>query len=146
MTRKTPTPIEIPPIKTTAFIGPGIIVTCLETIMMLGSAHVINKPSANENKITMKMFFCFDKDVPMYSPTLLKEDDAPIWNKAKPTIRTTMPAIINQRFELDVSVVILAKFVKCNIKMIAIIGTIESDEEIKADKYLFLTTVNILKH
>ena len=113
--------------------------------MMLGSAHVINNPKVNENKMTIKTFFCFDKEVPMYSPTLLNEEEAPIWNNARPVIKTIIPIRTSQRLEFDVSVVILAKFVKCNIKIIAIIGTIESDEDINADKCLFLTTINILK-
>lgn len=112
---------------------------------MLGSAHVINKPKVNANKMTMKRLFCFDNEVPMYSPTLLNEDEAPIWNNARPVIKTIIPIRTSQRLEFDVSVVILAKFVKCNIKIIAIIGTIESDEDINADKCLFLTTTNILK-
>ena len=145
ITTKTPTPIAIPPTRTKAFAGPGIIVTCFETIMILGSAHVINKPKANENKTTIKTFFCLERDVPMYSPTLVNDEEAPIWNNAKPAINTTMPINTNQRLELDASVVILAKLEKCKIKIIAIIGTIESEEDINADKCLFLTMLNILK-
>ena len=111
---------------------------------MLGSAHVINKPKASENKITINMFFCRESEVPIYSPTFVKDDEAPIWNRAKPTINIIIPINTNQRFEFDDSVVILATLVKCSIKIIAIIGTIDSAEEMNADKCLFLITCNIL--
>ena len=121
------------------------MVTCFETMIILGSAHVISSPKAKENRITIKTFFCFDKDVPIYSPTFVKDDEAPIWNNAKPTIKTTIPIKTNQRLELDDSVVIFAKLEKCRIKIIAIIGTIENEEDINAAKCLFLTTLYILK-
>ena len=112
---------------------------------MLGSAHVISKPNVNENKITIKTFFCLESDVPMYSPTLVNDEEAPIWNNAKPEINTIIPINTNQRLELDDSFVILAKLEKCKIKIIAIIGMMESEEDINADKCLFLTMLNILK-
>lgn len=137
-TTNTPTPIAIPPIKITAFIGPGTMVTCFETIKILGSAHVINSPKASENKTTIKMFFCLDKEAPIYSPTLLKEEDAPIWNKASPVIRINIPIRTSQMLELDPLDVIVAKPVKCNTKIIAIIGTIDNEDDINAATCLFL--------
>ena len=83
ITTKIPTPKAIPPIK----INAGTL-TCFETIKMLGSAHVIKVPKTKENKITMNKLDCLDKELPIYSPTLLKLDEATIWNNAKPTIKT----------------------------------------------------------
>ena len=139
ITIKTPTPRAIPPTSRIALSGPGTILTCFETIMILGSAHVINSPKANENNITINMFFCFESDEPIYSPTLLSDDEAPIWNNARPTIKATMPMRISQIFELFPSFVILAKPVKCIIKIIAIIGTIDRADEINADTCLFFS-------
>ena len=132
ITTNAPTPKAIPPTRMMALSGPGTIVTCLETIKILGSAHVINKPKANEKMITINKFFCFDKDAPIYSPTLASDDEAPIWNKAKPTIKTIMPIKISQIFSLLPFVVIWARPVKCIIKIIAIIGTIDRADEINA--------------
>ena len=86
MTTNIPTPSAIPPIKITA----GKL-TCFETIKILGSAQVMSVPNTNENKMTMNKLDCLDKELPIYSPTLLKLDEAPIWNNDKPIISTTMP-------------------------------------------------------
>lgn len=88
MTTNTPTPIEMPPNK----IHEGIE-TSFATIRMLGSAHVINAPNKKANKITTHNLLCFEREEPMYSPTLLKPVDAPIWNKDKPRIKNTPPTI-----------------------------------------------------
>lgn len=63
---------------------------------MLGSAQVIKAPNVNANTITIQIFFCLDKDEPMYSPTLTKLDEAPIWKIDKPTINIINPANNNQ--------------------------------------------------
>ena len=86
MTTKIPTPNAMLPIK----IIDGTL-TCLETIKMLGSAQVIKVPKTSENKMTINKLDCLDNELPMYSPTLLKLDEAPIWNKDKPIIITTIP-------------------------------------------------------
>ena len=70
-----------------------LLVSCLETIKIDGSAHVIKAPKANENTITMKRFCCLDKEPPINSPTLDKPVEAPIWKRAKPNIKTTPPII-----------------------------------------------------
>ena len=61
---------------------------------MLGSAQVIKEPKAKANKMTMNSLFCLDKELPIYSPTLVKPVEAPIWNKAKPPIKTNIPMTI----------------------------------------------------
>ena len=139
MTTNIPTPNAIPPTRMIAFAGPGTIVTCLETIKIDGSAQVISKPKLKVNKTTIKRFFCLDKEEPIYSPTLVKDEEAPIWNRANPTIKTIIPMMTNQRFLLSSGEVILDTPEKWRIKMIAIIGTIDRLEEIKADRCLFLT-------
>ena len=88
ITTNIPTPKAILPINN----NEGTL-TCLETIKMLGSAHVINVPKTSENKTMMNKLDCLDKELPIYSPTLLKLEDVPIWNNAKPTINTTIPMI-----------------------------------------------------
>ena len=108
MTTNTPTPKAIPPTRIIALSGPEIIVTCFETIMILGSAHVISKPKVNEKRMTIKRFFCLERDAPMYSPTLASEDEAPIWNKARPVIKAIIPMRMSQILELSVPLVILA--------------------------------------
>ena len=138
MTTKMPTPIAIPPTRTKAFKNslPEIIVTCFETIKIDGSAHVINSPKANENKMTIKIFFCLESDEPIYSPTLLNDEDAPIWKRANPKIKTIIPMSNKMMFD-ESWVVIFARFVKCKIKTIAIIGTIEREDDNNAFRYLF---------
>ena len=86
-TTKAPTPTAIPPIKRIELM----VGTCLLTIMILGSATVISVPKAKENTITTKRFFCLDKEDPIYSPTFVKLEEAPMEKIANPTIKTTIP-------------------------------------------------------
>lgn len=51
MTTNTPTPTAIPIVNMYAKTAESV--TCLVTIMMLGSATVIKAPNANENAITI---------------------------------------------------------------------------------------------
>ena len=94
MTTNKPTPTAIPIVNMYAKTVESV--TCLVTIMMLGSATVIKAPNANENAITINKFFCLESEEPIYSPTLLKEDEAPIENVPNPVIRTTIPIRSNQ--------------------------------------------------
>ena len=92
ITTNMPTPTAIPPISKTGLIDG----TCLETIMMLGSATVIKAPNAKENNITINKLFCLDKDEPMYSPTLVKLMEAPTEKRERPEIRINMPMKSNK--------------------------------------------------
>ena len=96
-TTKIPTPKAILPIIIT-----GCKFTCFETIIMLGSAHVISVPKARANMIMTNNFDCLDKELPMYLPTFVREDDAPIWNNVRPTI-SPIPPNPRSKYSLNAS-------------------------------------------
>ena len=62
-------------------------------IKILGSAHVISIPNRKAKIITTISFFCFDKEAPIYSPTLIKLVEAPIWKKDNPKIIMIPPIV-----------------------------------------------------
>ena len=63
----------------------------LATMMIDGSAQVINAPNKKEKITMMKNFGCLDKEFPMYWPTLVSPWNVPVWNTAKPTINKNAP-------------------------------------------------------
>jgi site-specific DNA recombinase len=86
-TIKTPTPTAIP-IERTHFKSTN---ASAAIIKIDGSANVIKVPRAKAKIMTINKFCCLDKEEPIYSPTFVRPISAPIWSKARPTVKQIPP-------------------------------------------------------